>query len=346
MSVERCPKCGTPYQDDAAFCINCGMSKEEAAKAVEPTAEEPGESGFAPPKEGGDGPSADETVSSPEAPEEGETPSEEEEAVDEPETEPERVPEPRPKPEPKPEPEPPAEPEESDEAAVRLEGEMKPADEVEFEPSKKGRGCCLAIVITGIIGFVLIALGVAVLMIFGVIGGGGAAGRGGGDTYDFEPMTESDFDVWDEGEGGLYVNEKGMLKVRNSLVGLRKDYGSDYAVEVTLMFASVDGKGAWAGPVLRVNPGGGDRYAFKLMPDADRVAVERNGDVFGEKKVGIETGTPYLVYAEADGNDLGLAVNDTPLVKATDIGLIAGGVGLEARGCTAYFDDLTVKVLK
>jgi hypothetical protein len=137
-----------------------------------------------------------------------------------------------------------------------------------------------------------------------------------------------------------------MLKVRDSLVGLRKDYGSDYAVEVTVLFASVDEKGAWAGPVLRVNPGGGDRYAFKLMPDADRVAVERNGDVFDEKKVSIETGTPYLIYAEADGNDLRLAVNDTPLVEATDIGLIAGGIGLEARGCTAYFDDLTVVVLE
>ncbi|UCE27172.1 MAG: hypothetical protein JSW52_12640 [Candidatus Coatesbacteria bacterium] len=82
------------------------------------------------------------------------------------------------------------------------------------------------------------------------------------------------------------------------------------------------------------------------MPEGDKVTVERDGDVFGEKKVGIETGTPYLVYAEADGNDLGLAVNNTPLVGATDIGLIAGGIGLEARGCTAYFDDLTVEVLE
>jgi hypothetical protein len=328
MSVERCPKCGTPYQEDGVFCINCGMSKEEAAKAAEPTAGEP--AGSAPPKREGDGPSVDETASD----EPGAA------GADGPEKKPELTPESEP------EPEPVAETEESDEAAARLEEEMKPGDEVEFKPSKKGRGCCLAIIIAGIIGFMFIAVGVAVLVIFGVIGGGDAAVRGGGDTYDFEPMTESDFDVWDEGEGALYVNEKGMLKVRDSLVGLRKDYGSDYGVEVTVLFASVDEKGAWAGPVLRVNPGGGDRYAFKLMPDADRVAVERNGDVFGEKNVGIETGTPYLVYAEAGGNDLGLAVNDTPLVRATDIGLIAGGIGLEARGCTAYFDDLTVEILE
>jgi|GEM_PF-1229358 len=334
MSVERCPKCGTPYQDDAAFCINCGMSKEEAAKAEGPTAEEPGESGFAPPKEEGDDAPAGETV------------PDEPDAEDAEETETKREPAVEPESEPKPEPEPAAEPEESDEAAVRLEGEMKPVDEVEFEPSKKGRGCCLAVIVGGIIGFVSIALGVAVLVIFGVIGGGGATGGGGGDTYDFAEMKDADFEVWSEGEEAVVANEHGMLVLKDALLGLEKDYGSDYAVEVTVFFKSVGKESAWAGPVLRVNPGGGDRYAFKLMPDADRVAVERDGDVFGEKKVGIETGAPYLVYAEADGNDLGLAVNDTPLVKATDIGLIAGGVGLEARGCTAYFDDLTVKVLK
>jgi predicted nucleic acid-binding Zn-ribbon protein len=329
MSVERCPKCGTPYQDDAAFCINCGMSKEEAAKA-----EEPGESGFAPPNEEGDEASVDEAASDePDAADAEEPDTKRELAVE-------------PKPEPKPEPEPASEPEESDEAAARLEGEMKPVDEVEFEPSKKGRGCCFAIVIGGIIGFVSIALGVAVLVIFGVIGGGGAAGRGGGDTYDFAEMKDADFEVWSKGEGAVVANENGMLVLKDALLGLEKDYGSDYSVEVTVFFKSVGENSAWAGPVLRVNPGGGDRYAFKLMPETDRVAVERDGDVFGEKKVGIETGTAYLVYAEADGNDLGLAVNDTPLVKATDIGLIAGGVGLEARGCTAYFDDLTVKVLK
>ena len=329
MSVERCPKCGTPYQKDATFCINCGMSKEEAAKAAELTAEEPAESGFAPPKKEGDDSSADETASD-------DTDAAGADGL-------EKKPELSPESKPEPEPETVSEPEESNEAAARLEEEMKPDDE--FKPSKKGRGCCLAIIIAGIVGFVLLLILVGVLLLFGVIGGGNGRADGG-DTYDFEPMTESDFDVWDEGKGALYVNEKGMLKVRNSLVGLRKDYGSDYGVEVTVLFASVEEKGAWAGPVLRVNPGGGDRYAFKLMPDADRVAVERNGDVFCEKKVGIETGTPYLVYAEANGNDLGLAVNDTPLVKATDIGLIAGGIGLEARGCTAYFDDLTVVVLE
>ncbi|UCE27171.1 MAG: zinc ribbon domain-containing protein [Candidatus Coatesbacteria bacterium] len=227
MSVERCPKCGTPYQDDAAFCINCGMSKEEAAKAEEPPPEGPVESGSAPPKKT-----------------DGEKPVEEtppEEAGDE--NEPEKSGEPVPESEPAAEPEPPPEtepkPEESYETAARFEKEIEPADEVEFEPSKKGRGCCIAVIIIGVIGFVLIALGIAVLVIFGVIGGRGAVARGGGDTYDFEPMTESDFDVWDEGEGSLYVNEKGMLKIRDSLVGVRKDYGSDYGVEVTVVFASV-----------------------------------------------------------------------------------------------------------
>jgi hypothetical protein len=334
MSVERCPNCGTPYQEDASFCINCGMSKEEAAKAAEPKPEEPagGSSSAKAPEEG-------ETPS-----EEGEKPSEEGDAVGEPETEPEPAPEPEPEPAPELEPEPPAEPEEPEDAATRLESEIKPEDQVEFKPSKKGRGCCLAIVIAGVVGFIVLVIIIAALVLFGVIGGGGA--RGEGDTYDFTEMKDADFEIWGKGEGAVVENENDMLILKDAIMGLEKDYGSDYGVEVTVFFASVDEKSAWAGPVLRVNPGGGDRYAFKLMPDADTVVLGRDGDVLAEKAVNLETGKPYTVYAEALGNDLGFAVNDEPMVKASDIGLIAGGIGLEARGCTAYFDDLKVKTLE
>jgi predicted nucleic acid-binding Zn-ribbon protein len=336
MSVERCPNCGTPYQEGASFCINCGMNKEEAAKAAEP-AEEPDESGFAPPVR-----------------EDGEVPSEEASADDEPETRPEPAPEPELETEAEPAPEtlkapelPPEADDKLDETAARLEAEIRPEDEIEFKPSKKGRGCCLAIVIAGIIGFIVLAVIVAALVIFGVIGGGGTGVREGGVyTYDFADMKDADFEIWSRGDGSVVENENEMVKLKDALLGLERDFGSDYGVEVTVYFVSVEKKSAWAGPVLRVNPGGGDRYAFELMPDADKAALKRNGDTLGEKTVNLEVGKPYLVYAEAVGNDLGLAVNDTPVVKASDIGLIAGGIGLEARGCTAYFDDLEVKVLK
>jgi hypothetical protein len=352
MSVERCPNCGTPYQEDASFCINCGMSKEEAAKAAEPKAEGPGESGFAPPKKAGNDASAGEEASSPEVAGEKETPSEEGETVGKSDTEPAAAPEPglEPSPEPglepppEPGPEPATEPEEPEEATARLESEMRPEDQVEFKPSKKGRGCCLAIVIAGIVGFIVLVIIIGALLLFGVIGGRSAGGAG--DTYDFTEMKDADFEIWGKGEGAVVENENDMLVLKNAILGLEKDYGSDYGVEVTVFFASVDEKGAWAGPVLRVNPGGGDRYAFKLMPDAGKAVLGRDGDVLGEKAVNLETGKPYTVYAEALGNDLGFAVDDVPMVKASDIGLIAGGIGLEARGCTAYFDDLRIETME
>src|SRR5512137_2372145 len=49
MADERCPSCGTPYEADATFCINCGAKRVVTPPPAQPAAPEPPKEAAAPP---------------------------------------------------------------------------------------------------------------------------------------------------------------------------------------------------------------------------------------------------------------------------------------------------------
>jgi hypothetical protein len=233
------------------------------------------------------------------------------------------------------------------ETAASSDRKKRKKEEVDgtIKPKGSKKGCIIAIIIV-----LVLVIGVPLVIILAntVLPNIGSRSDGGGELYDFDIMTEDDFDVWSKASDGYVTNENGMAKVHNALCGIKNSTGSDYAVEVTVFIQKVAGDEAWAGPVLRVNPKGGDRYAFQLYPNKKLVRIteiDNKGEieVYAEKEIGqIQPGKPYLLLAQTEGNDLFMALNDKPLLRVSTISLIEGPVGLEARGCIAYFDDLTI----
>ncbi len=310
MSQEKCPHCGAVYEGAAKFCTSCGAPREEA---VEETAQ-PAEAAA----------------------------SSEPEPITEPESEPVTEPEPIVEPEPEPTEEVPSVMEMAEDKE-RKKKEKEEADGV-IKPKGSKKGCIIAIIIV----LVLIVGVPLVIILANTILPNIGSRSDVAEVHDFDYMAEDDFDIWWKGPDGYVTNDNEMAKVHNALCGVKGSTDSDYAVEVTVFIQKVADDDAWAGPVLRVNPKGGDRYAFQLFPNKKLVRITEidnkgNVKVYAEKEIGqITPGKPYLILAQTEGNDLFMALNDKPLLKASAISLIQGPVGLEARDCVAYFDDLTI----
>ncbi len=229
---------------------------------------------------------------------------------------------------------------------ARLEEEAAPPP---AEPKKKGKRGCL---ITGLVAgaaFLLVVACVLVLYFTGMLGDWGLGAEGEGFEHDFAAVTAKDFAVWQKGEGTLVKSEKEMLKVRDALVGVNYDPGTNYSVSCTIFVQSVENDLGWAGLALRVNPKGEERYGFEIVP-GKKIARIRKIGASGKPPVlasahvpALRVGTPFTVNATASGNDLTMDINGTVVGQATDIGLLGGRVGLETRGAVAYFDDLSIE---
>jgi hypothetical protein len=307
MPEEKCPNCGTAYESDATFCINCGAKREEAPKDEQPET-----------------PAA---VAPAEAPKEAEPPPAKEAAdVEAP---------------------PPLRPQSEEKVREYLDDETeKPVPE---EPKKKSRkGCCIVAVIVGGIGLLAVACGLS-LYFTGMLEEWGVVVGGDGFTSDFAVVTEEDITVWQKGEGTVVKQEKEMLKVRNALVGVNYDPGANYSASCTIFVQNVENGEGWAGLVMRVNPKGGDRYAFGILPKQklariNKVAGAGKPLVLASARVAaLRVGMPFTVKATVSGNELTMEINGTVVGQATDIGLLEGPMGFEVRGATAYFDDLRVR---
>jgi uncharacterized Zn finger protein (UPF0148 family) len=347
MAEDLCPSCGTPYEPGGTFCINCGAKRVEIKKdETGAAAAKPPESKEAPRPE-----SAEKSRKARKGKAAGETrPSEEEvlgrlekEAGEEPAAAESKPPAPEVKPleaapvAPAPAPSPP--PPLGEEL-----GEPPPT-----EPKKKSKkGCCVALVVAGIVGLIVVVVG-AILYFTGAFDDLAVSGGGAAFTHDFETVTEKDFAVWQTGPETLVKPENGMLKVKNALVGVNHDPGTNYTATCVVFVQAVESDSGWAGLSLRVNPKGGDRYSFEILP-ATRVARIRKIAGKGEPLVlatsrvpALQVGAPFTVAAGVSGSDLTMEVNGTVVGRATDIGLIKGPMGFEVRGATAYFDDLSVE---
>ncbi len=304
MPDENCPSCGTPYEAEATFCINCGAKRAPAAPTPVPEAAAP-----PPPVE----------------------------------------PAPTPAPAPTASPAAPAAPVPDEQVLTRLDEKLGETPPPPTEPKKKSKkGCCIALVIVGVL---FILAGLCILGVYGYNQGwfSGFAGGGKGYTNDFATVSEDAFTVWQKGPGSVVAGENGMLKVKDALVGVNYDAGADYTVSCRVIVAGVDAKrGGWAGVVARVNPGGGDRYAFELLPQekvARIVKINAQGKpetLAAQKIAELAVGQPFTVEAVVSGQDLTMKVEGTPVAQTTYIGLAEGPAGMEARGATAYFDDLNI----
>lgn len=329
MPEKICPNCGTPYEADATFCINCGAKREGAPKdeASEPVA----------------------AASPAEPPAEAEPPKEEPPPKKEPPPKEELPPKEEPPKDEAPEAKAPplAQPPSDEGVLERLDdGTEMAASEGPKKKSKKG--CCIAAVIVGVISLLVVACGL-ILYFTGMLEEWGVAVNGTGFTHDFAAVTEDDFTVWQKGEGTVVKPEKEMLQVRNALVGVNYDPGTNYSATCTIFVQSVDNDEGWAGLVMRVNPKGGDRYAFGILPEKklariSKIAGKTEPLVLASARVAaLRLGMPFTVKATVSGNELTMELNGTVVGEATDIGLLEGPMGFEVRGATAYFDDLSVR---
>ncbi len=307
MPEEKCPNCGTAYESDATFCINCGAKREEAPKDEQP--ETPAAAAPAEPPAEDEPPPAKEAADV-EAP-------------------------------------PPLRPQSEEKVREHLDDEMEKA--APEEPKKKSKkGCCIVAVIVGVIVLLAVACGLT-LYFTGMLEEWGVVVGGEGFTHNFAVVTEEDIAVWQKGEGTVVKQEKEMLKVRNALVGVNYDPGTNYSASCTVFVQNVEKEEGWAGLVMRVNPKGGDRYAFGFLPKKklariNKIAGAGKPLVLASARVAaLRVGMPFTVKATVSGNELTMEINGTVVGRATDIGLLEGPMGFEVRGATAYFDDLRVR---
>jgi uncharacterized Zn finger protein (UPF0148 family) len=344
MAEELCPNCGTPYEPGGTFCINCGAKRVEAEK------EEPSEAAAKPPEPKEEPPSEPAAKSRKASKKKaaGEKRPSEEDVLER--LEKEAGEEPPPAEPTAPESKPPAAeakpPEPAPQAPPPL-GE-EPAAPPPTEPKKKSKkGCCIAIVVAAVLFVVAAVIGVA--LYYAGVFDDVAVGGGAAFTHDFEAVTEEDFAVWQTGRETLVKPEKGMLKVKNALVGVNYNPGANYTATCVVFVQAVESDSGWAGLSLRVNPKGGDRYSFEILPATKTARIRKiagGGEplVLATSRVpALQVGAPFTVAAAVSGSDLTMEVNGTVVGRATDIGLIKGPMGFEVRGATAYFDDLSVE---
>ncbi|UCH78417.1 MAG: zinc ribbon domain-containing protein [Candidatus Coatesbacteria bacterium] len=345
MAEEKCPHCGTPYEAEATFCINCGAKREEAAPPAEEEAapKEPPAEEKAVDKTAAEKPTPEEPEAKP-PPEEPSPPAEEKAApppAEKPTPPPEKPAPPADKPAP-----PPKKPAADEKVLERLDEELEETPQI--EPKKKSKkGCCIAGAIAA--GLLVIAVACTAGLYFtGTLEEWGITAGGAAYSHDFAAVTEADFDVWQKGPGALVKPENGMLKVSNALVGVNYDPGTNYTATCTVFVQSVEAATGWAGLALRVNPKGGDRYSFEIVPEKKLARIRKilaKGDplVLASGSVSaLAVGTPFDVTATAAGSELTMEINGTVVGQATDIGLLQGPMGFEVRHATAYFDDLTI----
>jgi hypothetical protein len=346
MAEEKCPHCATPYEEEATFCINCGAKREEApppaaekAAPKEPPAEEKSVD-----KKAAEKPPPEKPEAKPPAPEKPSPPAEEKAA---PPSEKPASPAEKPVPTPEKPAPPPKKPAPADEKTLeRLDEELKEAPEI--EPKKKSKkGCCIAGAIGG--GLLVIAVACTAGLYFtGTLEEWGLTAGGAAYSHDFAAVTEADFSVWQKGPEAIVKPENGMLKVGDALVGVNYDPGTNYTATCTVFVQKVETPNGWAGLALRVNPKGGDRYSFEIVPEKKTARIRKilaKGEplVLASGNVSaLAVGTPFDVTATAAGSELTMEINGTVVGQATDIGLMQGPMGFEVRYATAYFDDLTI----
>lgn len=345
MAEELCPNCGTPYEPGGTFCINCGAKREkvEKAKAAAAPAEPP-----ASPEKPARKPAAKGRKARKEPAGEGARLPEDEalERLDK-EVAEDTAAKAAAKTEP-PGPET-AAPEPAPAAPSPPPVDGEPGEIPPVEPKKKSKkGCCIAIVVVGLLFGVAAVIGVA-LYYTGAFDELALGGRGEAFAHDFAVVTDEDFTVWQTGSETLVKPEKGMLKIKNALVGVNHDPGTNYAATCVVFVQSVESDSGWAGLSMRVNPRGGDRYSFEILPATKiarirKIAGKGKTLVLATSRVpALAVGSPFTVTAGVSGSDLTMEVNGTVVGRATDIGLMKGPMGFEVRGATAYFDDLSVE---
>jgi uncharacterized Zn finger protein (UPF0148 family) len=234
---------------------------------------------------------------------------------------------------------PPSRPSPDEDILERLDDEMA-IPTLEKPRKKRGKGCLVG----GAVGLVIILAAACVLGFYfkGIL-------TTEGYSHDFATLSAGDFAVWQTGKNALVKSENGMLKIRDALVGANYNPGTNYSVSCTVFAQKAENDLGWAGLVLRVNPKGGDRYAFEILPKKKlaqivKIAGKTKPLVLASSCVpALRVGTPFTIRASASGANLMMEINGTVVARATDIGLLEGPAGFEARGATAYFDDLNIK---
>jgi hypothetical protein len=161
---------------------------------------------------------------------------------------------------------------------------------------------------------------------------------------DFGELNELDFEAWSSGENGVMGTENGRLVLTDAELGVRRDFGPDYEVAVTVRFAGTDDVTAsTAGIILR--RGNGTGYKVALSPDGAVSVVAPGGTILTAKNLlSFDAGGSFRLTGRCKDDVYYVSVNGTA-VAAVRGTRADGRAGLYADGCTAYFDDLEVRVL-
>jgi hypothetical protein len=161
---------------------------------------------------------------------------------------------------------------------------------------------------------------------------------------DFSELSDLDFEVWSAGENGVVGGENGKLVLTDAELGVRRDFGPDYEARVSMRFAAVDDVSkSEAGIILR--RGGSTGYKVALSPDGTVSVVAPGGIILSAKNLGpFDSSAEFRLTGRCEADVYYVGVNGTA-IAAVRAGGADGRVGLYADECTAYFDDLEVRVL-
>ncbi|UCE26202.1 MAG: hypothetical protein JSW52_07505 [Candidatus Coatesbacteria bacterium] len=161
---------------------------------------------------------------------------------------------------------------------------------------------------------------------------------------DFGELSDLDFEAWSVGESGVAGTENGHLVLTDAELGVRRDFGPDYEVDVTVRFG--DGNGAedsTAGIILRRSETPG--YKIALSRDGAVSVVAPGGTILTAKNLtAFDADGSFRLTGRCVDDIYYVGVNGTAVAAVRGVGA-DGRAGLYADGCTAYFDDLEVRVL-
>jgi hypothetical protein len=160
----------------------------------------------------------------------------------------------------------------------------------------------------------------------------------------FDEMSELDFEVWSAGENGVVGTENGKLLLTDAELGVRRDFGPDYEATVTVRFTAADDVTAsTAGIILRKGETPG--YKIALSPDGSVSVVAPGGTILTAKNLSsFDAGGAFRLTGRCEDDVYYVGVNGMAVAAVRGAGG-DGRVGLYADRCTAYFDDLEVRVL-
>jgi hypothetical protein len=161
---------------------------------------------------------------------------------------------------------------------------------------------------------------------------------------DFNELNELDFEAWSAGENGVVGTENGRLVLTDAELGVRRDFGPDYEVGVTVRFADADDiTASTAGIILRRSEAPG--YKVALSRDGTVSVIAPGGTILTAKDLSsFDAGGSFRLTGRSKDDVYYVGVNGTA-VAAVRGARAAGRAGLYADRCTAYFDDLEVRVM-